>query len=180
MMLGNQTVSTIVSTNINRGHRELLDGRLCSLESEQWPLTKVKSCWHNFTQSAYFVTFLCLLFLMDLISLLKEFSKNVNFSNSCNFPHESAVQKLSMSTHKQSDEKNLHVLFVHTGRESCMYCILLLSNHGGNDILLLLHMLMITDKIEEVIKVTDFKLFQLSTNTYLQLSDYFMYLTKIK
>ena len=60
-----------------------------------------------------------------------------------------------------------------------MYCILLLSNHGGNDILLLLHMLMITDKIEEVIKVTDFKLFQLSTNTYLQLSDYFMYLTKI-
>ena len=61
-----------------------------------------------------------------------------------------------------------------------MYCILLLSNHGGNDILLLLHMLMITDKIEEVIKVTDFKLFQLSTNTYLQLSDYFMYLTKIK
>ena len=32
------------------------------------------------------------------LSLLKEFSKNVSFSNSYNLPSQSAVQKLSMST----------------------------------------------------------------------------------
>ena len=46
------------------GHWELLDGRLCRPDSEQWPwtsnlctMTIVKSCWHNFTQSAYFMIF---------------------------------------------------------------------------------------------------------------------------
>ena len=47
-----------------RGHREILDGRLCRPDSEQWPWSSnlctiiiVKSCWHNFTQRAYFMTF---------------------------------------------------------------------------------------------------------------------------
>ena len=47
-----------------RGHQELLDGRLCRPNSEQWPwtsnlctMTIVKLCWHNFTQSAYFMIF---------------------------------------------------------------------------------------------------------------------------
>ena len=45
--------------------------------------------------------FLCLVFLLDLLtylSLLKEFSKNDSFSNSYNLPSQSAVQKLAMST----------------------------------------------------------------------------------
>ena len=149
--------------------------------SKQWPLTSSLTTYYDYSKimpaqlhTKYIFHDLFVSSISDLF-LLKEFCKNVNFSNSCNFPHESAVQKLSMSTHKQSDEKNLHVLFVHTGRESCMYCILLLSNHGGNDILLLLHMLMITDKIEEVIKVTDFKLFQLSTNRYISTTQRLLY-----
>ena len=50
---------------IVRGHRELLDGNLCWPDSKQWPwtsnlctMTIVKLCWHNFTQSAYFIIFL--------------------------------------------------------------------------------------------------------------------------
>ena len=72
----------------NRGHRELLDGRLCRPDSEQRPLVSnftnvaiAKLCCHNFTQIAnfmiFFVSTICYRHI-DL-SLLKEFSKNVSF-----------------------------------------------------------------------------------------------------
>ena len=61
---------------IDRGHRELLDGRLCRPYSEQRPLVSnfttvaiVKLCCHNFTQIANFmIFFLFLLFLIDLLT----------------------------------------------------------------------------------------------------------------
>ena len=61
-------------------------------------------CWHNFTQSAYFMIFFVssISYRPTDLSLFKEFSKNVSFSNSYNQPSESAVQKLSMSTVKQT------------------------------------------------------------------------------
>ena len=72
----------------SRGHRELLDGRLCRPDSEQRPLVSnfitvsiVKLCCHNFTQIANFMIF----FVSNIsyrptdLSLLKEFSKNVDF-----------------------------------------------------------------------------------------------------
>ena len=59
----------------SRGHRELLNRRLCRPDFEQWPwtsnlftMTIVKLYWHNFTQSTYFVIFLCLVFLIDLLT----------------------------------------------------------------------------------------------------------------
>ena len=73
---------------IARGHRQLLDGRLCRPDSKQWPLnsnlctmTIVKLCWHNFTKSAYFMIFFvsCISYRPTDLSLLKEFSKNVSF-----------------------------------------------------------------------------------------------------
>ena len=62
----------------------------------------VKSCWHNFTQSAYFMIFFVssISYRPTDLSLLKEFSKNVSFSNSYKLPSQSAVQKISMSTSK--------------------------------------------------------------------------------
>ena len=73
---------------IIRGHRELLDRRLCMPDSEQRPLVRnfttvaiVKLCCHNFTQIANFM----ILFVSTIsyrptdLSLLKEFSKNVSF-----------------------------------------------------------------------------------------------------
>ena len=61
--------------NLIRGYRELLDGRLCRPDSEQRPLVSnftivaiVKLCCHNFTQIANFMIFLCLLFLIDLLT----------------------------------------------------------------------------------------------------------------
>jgi hypothetical protein len=73
---------------IRRGHPELLDGRLCRPDSEQCPwtsnlcaMTIVKSCWHNFTQSAYFmISFVSSISYRPTdLSLLTEFSKNVSF-----------------------------------------------------------------------------------------------------
>ena len=58
-----------------RGHRELLDRRLCRPDSEQRPLVSnfitvsiVKLCCHNFTQIANFMIFFCLIFLIDLLT----------------------------------------------------------------------------------------------------------------
>ena len=71
-----------------RGHRELLDGRLCRPDSEQRPLVRnfttvaiVKLCCHNFTQIANFVIFFVssISYRPTDLSLLKEFSKNVDF-----------------------------------------------------------------------------------------------------
>jgi hypothetical protein len=61
-----------------RGHRELLYGRLCRPDSEQRPLVSnfttvaiVKLSCHNFTQIAnFFIFFVCLLFLIDLLTYL--------------------------------------------------------------------------------------------------------------
>ena len=63
-------------------------------------MTIVKLCWHNFTQSAYFMIFSVssISYRPIGLSLLKEFSKNVSFSNSYKLPSQSAVQKISMST----------------------------------------------------------------------------------
>ena len=63
-------------------------------------MTIVKSCWHNFTQSAYFMIFFVssISYRPTDLSLLKEFSKNVSFSNSYKLPSQSALQKLAMST----------------------------------------------------------------------------------
>ena len=62
-------------------------------------MTIVKSCWHNFTQSAYFIIFFVssISYRHTDLSLLKEFSKIVSFSNSYKLPSQSAVQKISMS-----------------------------------------------------------------------------------
>ena len=71
-----------------RGHRELLDGRLCRPDSEQRPLVRnfttvaiVKLCCHNFTQIANFMIFFvsAISYRPTDLSLLKEFSKNVSF-----------------------------------------------------------------------------------------------------
>ena len=71
-----------------RGHRELLDGRLCRPDSEQRPLVRnfttmaiVKLCCHNFTQIANFMIFFVstISYRPTDLSLLKEFSKNVSF-----------------------------------------------------------------------------------------------------
>ena len=91
---------------MDRGHRELLDGRLCRPDSEQRPLVRnsttvaiVKLCCHNFTQIANFMIFLCLVFLMDLLTYsYKMIFKKCQFFKYYNLPSESAVQKLSMST----------------------------------------------------------------------------------
>ena len=96
---------------LERGHRELLDGRLCRPDSEQWPwtgnlctMTIVKFCWHNFTQSAYFMIFFVssISYRPTDLSLLKEFSKNVSFWNSYKLPSQSAFQKISMSTTRET------------------------------------------------------------------------------
>ena len=54
-----------------RGHRELLDGRLCRPDSEQRPLVRnfttvaiVKLCCHNFTQIANFMIFFCVYYFL--------------------------------------------------------------------------------------------------------------------
>ena len=54
----------------------------------------------NYTQSAYFMIFSVssISYRPTDLSLLKELSKNVGFSNSCKLPSQSAVQKISMST----------------------------------------------------------------------------------
>ena len=59
----------------NRGYRELLHGRLCRPDSEERPLVSnftnvaiVKLCCHNFTHIANVMIFLCLLFLIDLLT----------------------------------------------------------------------------------------------------------------
>ena len=71
--------------NSNRGYR---DGRLCRPDSEQRPLVSnfdsvaiVKLCCHNFTQIANFMIFFvsAISYRPTDLSLLKEFSKNVNF-----------------------------------------------------------------------------------------------------
>ena len=68
---------TLICFHISdRGHREFLDGRLCRTDSEQRPIMVsnfttvaiVKLCSHNFTQIANFMIFLCLLFLIDLLT----------------------------------------------------------------------------------------------------------------
>ena len=73
---------------IIRGHRELLDGRLCRPDSEQRPLVSnfttvaiVKLCCHDFTQIANFMIFFVstISYRPTDLSLLKEFSKNGNF-----------------------------------------------------------------------------------------------------
>ena len=60
---------------LHRGHQELLGGRLYRPDSEQRPLVSkfttvaiVKLCCHNFTQIANFMIFLCLVFLIDLLT----------------------------------------------------------------------------------------------------------------
>ena len=67
-----------------RGHRELLDGRLCRPDSKQRPLVSnfttvaiVKLCCHNFTQIANFMIFFVstISYRPTDLSLLKEFSK---------------------------------------------------------------------------------------------------------
>ena len=77
-----------ICCRFRRGHRELLNGRLCSPDSEQWlwssnlcTIAIVKLCWHNFTQSAYFMIFFVssISYRPTDLSLLKEFSKNVSF-----------------------------------------------------------------------------------------------------
>ena len=89
-----------------RGYREVLDGRLCRPDSEQRPLVSnfstmaiVKLCCHNFTQIANLMIFFVstISYRPTDLSLLKEFSKNVSFSNSYKLPSQSAFQKLSMS-----------------------------------------------------------------------------------
>ena len=71
-----------------RGHRELLDGRLCWPDSEQRPLVGnfttvgiVKLCCHKFTQIANFMIYFVstISYRPTDLSLLKEFSKNVSF-----------------------------------------------------------------------------------------------------
>ena len=73
---------------LDRGHRELLDGRLCRPDSEKMSLVSnfstvaiVKLCCHNFTQIANFVIFFVssISYRPTDLSLLKEFSKNVTF-----------------------------------------------------------------------------------------------------
>ena len=92
---------------LNRGYREALDGRLCRPDSEQRPLVSnfstmaiVKLCCHNFTQIANLMIFFVstISYRPTDLSLLKEFSKNVIFSNSYNLPSQSAIQNLSIST----------------------------------------------------------------------------------
>ena len=60
-------------------------------------MTIVILCCHKFTQSAYIMIFFesSISHRPTDLSLLKEFSKNVSFSN---LPSKSAIQKLSMST----------------------------------------------------------------------------------
>ena len=74
--------------NLSRGHRELLDGRLCMPDSAQRPLVSnfitmaiVKLCCQNFTQIANFMIFFVstISFTLSDLFLLKEFSKNVSF-----------------------------------------------------------------------------------------------------
>ena len=73
---------------LHRGRRELLDGRQCRPDSEQRPLVNnfttvaiVKLCCHNFTQIANFIIFFVstISYRPTDLSLLKEFSKNVDF-----------------------------------------------------------------------------------------------------
>ena len=66
------------------GHRELLDGRLCRPDSEQRPLVSyfttvaiVKLCCHNCKSYDFFMSTIS--YRPTDLSLLKEFSKNVNF-----------------------------------------------------------------------------------------------------
>ena len=70
------------------GHRELLDGRLYRPDSEVWPwtsnlctMTIVKLCFHNFTQSTYFIIFCVssISYRPTQLSLSKEFFKRVSF-----------------------------------------------------------------------------------------------------
>ena len=56
---------------IQRGYRELLDGRLFRPDSEQRPLVSkfttvaiVKLCRHNFTQIANFIIFFCVYYFL--------------------------------------------------------------------------------------------------------------------
>ena len=70
-------------------------------------MTIVKLCCHNFTQSAYFMIFLCVYSICHRptdLSLLKQFSKIISFSNSYNLPSQSAIQKLSISTNRPTFE----------------------------------------------------------------------------
>ena len=85
IILGDGAFSTCT---LSRGHRELLDGRLCMPDSEQRPLVSnfttvaiVKLCCHSFTQIANFmISFVSTISYRPTdLSLLKEFSKNVRF-----------------------------------------------------------------------------------------------------
>ena len=73
--------------SVRRGHRELLDGRLCRPDSEQRPLVSnftnvavVKLGCHNFTKIANFMIFFVstISFRPTDLSLLNKFSKNVD------------------------------------------------------------------------------------------------------
>ena len=62
-----------ISHKLDRGHRELLDGRLCRPDSEQWSwtsnsctMTVVKLCWQNKVHISLY--FLCLVFLIQLLA----------------------------------------------------------------------------------------------------------------
>ena len=72
-----------------------------SLISNFTTMTIVKLCCHNFTQSTYFMIFSApsIFYRPTDLSLLKEFFKNVSISSSYKLPSQSAVQKISMSTH---------------------------------------------------------------------------------
>ena len=74
-----------------RGHRELMDGRLCRPDSEQWPWTSNLCIVNNskiilaqLHTKCIFHAFFC--YRPTDLSLLKEFSKYVSFSNSYNLP----------------------------------------------------------------------------------------------
>ena len=69
---------------LGRGHQELLDGRLCRLDSEQRHLVSnfttvaiVKLCCHKLQNFDFFVSTIS--YRPTDLSLLKEFSKNVRF-----------------------------------------------------------------------------------------------------
>ena len=85
------------------GHQDILDRRLCRPKSKRWPwssnlctMSTVKLCWHNFTQSAYFMIYLCLVFLLYLMT-------NPNWKTSCYLIFEPSIQKLLMSMHYFTD-----------------------------------------------------------------------------
>ena len=75
-----RSLPTIHKGGLIRGHRELLDGRLCRPDFEQWPWTSKIMLAQVHTKCIFHVFFVSSISYRPTdLSLLKEFSKNVSF-----------------------------------------------------------------------------------------------------